>query len=510
MAVALLALAFGVFAGWVWADGISTSRAEDRDDLDIFLDASSAGWAEVTSQFFLVPEVAAQTVGALSVQMETPSDQLALLAETIRQRPNLDSAFIGYPDGQFYFVARSDEGAPGGFRTRVISINDGVRQVELAWTDASLAVVRSQVDPNDTYDPRARPWYQPITDGKERNWTDPYVFASSQQPGITHSTAVRTSSGDLAAVVGIDIRLSQVNDFLNQLSPGTSGAALMVADTGLVIAESSMDILDIETQDDSGSLMLSPSSELLTLVGDLANSDNETLRGRSEDGLRTTIVRAAGARDEWYLAVRAVDEDFLDDDSASNAFETFAVGVTVAAAVAALGFGVFGYLAGLKKDAEIDELTGVYNRRAVKRELRSLLSRSKEAVHVAFVDVDNFKPINDMHGHAAGDKVLDTLSSRMSEFGALFGLKVGRLGGDEFVLFGDGDAPDWAALNDRLAVPIDLGEQKLVVTASIGIANSCATQGTEVEDLFRAADRLLFDAKRRGGNQYQAAGITAA
>lgn len=509
MAVALVAIFCGVLAGWLWAESISTSRGEDRDDLDLFLDASSAGWAEVTNQFFLVPEVAAQTAGALSLQMDSSEDQLALLAETIRQRPNLDSAYIGYPDGQFYFVARSDAGAPGGFRTRVITIVDGVRQVELTWTDAALDVVSAESDPDDTYDPRARPWYLPIDDGEDRNWTAPYVFASSQQPGITHSRAVRSATGEITAVVGIDIRLSQVNGFLEELSPGENGSALVIDETGLVIAESSMDIIDLAPTDGSGTVNLSQSSDLAQLVREFVDSDNDTVRGRSDDGFRTTIVRAAGARDEWYLAVSALDDDFLTDETASNAFETFAVGVTVAAAFAALGYAMQRYLVGLKSDAEIDDLTGVYNRRAVKRDLRNLLSRAKRSVHVAIVDLDNFKSINDDHGHAAGDRVLVVLSSRMNEFGAIADVTVGRLGGDEFVIFGEGDSPDWSLLNEQLAVPIDLGDQQFVVTASIGVAESSALPDEEIEDLFRAADHLLFDAKRLGGNQHRVAKVVS-
>ena len=509
-AVAMVAVLFGVIASWIWADSISTSRQQDRDNLDLFLDASSAGWAEVTNQFFIVPEVAAQTVGALSVQMEAPGEQLALLAETIRQRPNLDSAYIGYPDGRFYFVARSDEGAPGGFRTRMISFEDDERHLELTWTDAALAVVRSETDPNDTYDPHARPWYEPIAEGVDRNWTDPYLFASSQQQGITHSSAVRTSAGELVAVVGIDIRLSQVNEFLEELSPRDNGSALVIDATGGIIAESSMNLESLaRTGVVSGSTM-SQSEDLLRLVTEFAQGDGDSLRGRSDDGLSTTIVRFAGASDEWYLAVRAVDADFLDNETASNAFATFAVGVTVAAAVAALGFAGLQYLAGLKKDAEIDELTGVYNRRAVKRELRNLLSGSKRSVHVAIIDLDDFKSINDVHGHAAGDKVLVTLSSRMQEFGERFDVAVGRLGGDEFVIFGNEGTPDWADLNSRLAVPVDIGGQPQTVTASIGVAQSDVTEGEEIEELFRAADHLLFDAKRRGGNHYRTTEITSA
>ena len=438
--------------------------------------------------------------------MQVPDEQLTLLTETIRLRPNLDSAYIGYPDGSFYFVAQSDEEAAGGFRTRTISFDGDERTVELTWTDSALRVLRSEVDPSDNYDPRERPWYQPIRSGVDRNWTAPYVFASSQSPGITHSRAVRSADGELQAVVGIDIRLQRVNEFLEELSPGDNGTALVVDDTGQIIAESSMDIADLapETQA-TGVVALSQSSELLGLVNEFADAESETLRARSVDGLRTTIVRPAGARDEWYLAVRALDEDFLNDDRASNAFETFAVGVTVAAAIAAAGYALLRYMSGLRQEAEMDELTNVYNRRAVKRDLRAMLARDRGALHLAIIDLDNFKSINDVFGHAAGDQVLSSVAERMLAFAEASRLQVGRLGGDEFVAYGEGSPPDWAVLNASIAAPIQAGEHEFVVTASIGVADARLTTGDEVEDLFRAADHLLFDAKRQGGNQFKAA-----
>jgi len=190
--VVLIALATlaGLFASWLWSGQVAASEDDKREDLNLFLDASSAGWAEVTRQFFLAPESSAQTIGALLPQMESTDDNLALLAEVVRRNQNIDGAFIGYPDGDFHFVARSDEVGAGGFRTRVIADGDTPRTVDLTWTDASFQVLKTDTDPENTYDPRARPWYAPALEDDGRNWTEPYLFSSSQQPGITHSARV--------------------------------------------------------------------------------------------------------------------------------------------------------------------------------------------------------------------------------------------------------------------------------------------------------------------------------
>ncbi len=502
--VALIAVLFGILAAWAWSGNISANQREDRDDLELFLDASSAGWAEVTSQFFTVPEVAAQTIGALVGQMDGPEEQLALLAETIRRQPNLDAAYIGYPDGSFFFVARSDEFVPDGFRTRMISIDDDERSVELGWTDGNLKKIETKPDPLDVYDPRLRPWYEPLAQGEDRFWTPPYIFESSQQPGITHSTVVSGPDGELAAVVGIDMRLSAVNQFLEELSPGANGIALVVDGAGQIIAESSMDVGDVVVENSDGALALLESPELLGLVDQLDVADAGTALDRSSDGLRTTVVRRAGASEQWYVAVRALDEDFISEDTASDAFEVFAVAVTGAAAAAALGWGVLRYMGGLKSEAETDELTGIFNRRGVKRELQAMLHRSPESVHLAIIDLDDFKGVNDKHGHQVGDEVLTTIAARLEHFAALSGAAAGRLGGDEFVVVAEGAMPDWAWLNTRLAEPVVVGDRELAVTASIGVTQSTQGAADEIETLLGAADHGLFDAKRQGGDSFRA------
>lgn len=170
LSVIALAVLVGALASWLWAGRLSADARQEREDLDLFLEASSAGWAEVTRQFFEVPETSALTVGSLLPQMQTSDDKLALLAEVVRRSDQLDSAFIGYPDGQFLFVGRSDDQTPGGFRTRVISIEQGIRRVDLRWTDERLTTLRSELDVADDFDPRIRPWYEPVAGEVVRNW----------------------------------------------------------------------------------------------------------------------------------------------------------------------------------------------------------------------------------------------------------------------------------------------------------------------------------------------------
>lgn len=495
LVVMALALLVGLLASWLWAGRVSASAREEREDLDLFLEASSAGWAEVTRQFFEVPESSALTVGSLLPQMETTDEKLALLAEVVRRSSQLDAAFVGYPNGDFSFVGRSDDSTPGGFRTRVITNNDGVRRVDLTWTDGSLGVVRSELDVVDPFDPRTRPWYSPIVDDSVRNWTEPYVFSSSQQPGITHSVRVTNDSGELEAVVGVDIRLMQVSRFLGELSPGDNGEALVVDNFGRVIATSPRPSDGVGG--DGETLPLDASLELGDLIEALRNDRTaDSVRGQSPDGKRTTIVRVGGDRDEWFLAVRALDEDFIDDATASNAFEILAVGVAAAAVAGSVGYGALRYLRGLKEEADLDELTGIPSRRAIRRILQSGLARSKTLAFVAIVDLDDFKTVNDTRGHAAGDAVLRSAAKIIEEFAESSNAYAGRLGGDEFLLYSEAVEPGWQGLIDSLEASPE------ALSASIGVAVSMPSPHDAMAEIFGAADSLLFEAKKAGGGTF--------
>ena len=158
-----------------------------------------------------------------------------------------------------------------------------------------------------------------------------------------------------------------------------------------------------------------------------------------------------------------------------------------------------------------DPLTGVYNRRRLDEELRrSLALAQRRGVPVAIValDLDGFKPINDNHGHAAGDELLietaETLRAelRSSDF-------ICRLGGDEFiVVLPDTDADAARVVADKLIRGMRRVNRAkrdgtvIELRASLGIASSERSAPTEPADLLRAADRALYAAKQAGGDRF--------
>jgi diguanylate cyclase (GGDEF)-like protein len=163
--------------------------------------------------------------------------------------------------------------------------------------------------------------------------------------------------------------------------------------------------------------------------------------------------------------------------------------------------------------SEHDHLTGLPNRARFLRQLGERLSarHSGATVAVLFLDLDGFKPVNDRHGHAAGDHVLRCLAERLRGAIRVSDL-VARLGGDEFVVaLPLADRRDTASvervsasLRGVIAQPVEYKGKLLRVSASIGMA-ICPEGGCSAEELVHAADQSMYEAKRGRGSELAAA-----
>ena len=153
--------------------------------------------------------------------------------------------------------------------------------------------------------------------------------------------------------------------------------------------------------------------------------------------------------------------------------------------------------------AHHDALTGLLNRAGFVEALSARLgAHAERRFAVMFFDLDDFKPVNDTFGHAAGDEVLKAVAGRVRR--ALpDGAVVARMGGDEFVVLVDGVTAEMAQeagyrLISEVAVSYELGgEVRAGVGASVGIAMS-PDHGAEVEELLAVADAALYEAKSGG------------
>jgi diguanylate cyclase (GGDEF)-like protein len=151
--------------------------------------------------------------------------------------------------------------------------------------------------------------------------------------------------------------------------------------------------------------------------------------------------------------------------------------------------------------ARTDPLTGLLNARAFHEELALQLERAGRAgqpVTFAYLDLDNFKPLNDRHGHQEGDRALVTVAEVFRRE-LRRGDVLGRIGGDEFaMIFPDTDVDDTPVLLAKLRASLnaEMMKHRWPITFSIG-AITCRTP-VSPEALVHAADKLMYEVKAAG------------
>jgi diguanylate cyclase (GGDEF)-like protein len=473
------------------------------------------------------------------------------LASELDVNELLAGAYWAAPDHSFVIVQRdATHGDAQGYHTKIIRDLEGHRVVTNVYRDHDFNEVERAVDPDDTYDPVARPWYQAAekTDGQQVVWTAPYIFFTSKQPGVT--AAVRVNEDDdvgspMLGVVGVDIELQGLSKLLaEEVNVSPHGLAVITDSKGIVIA----------TRDAERSVKQGPNGLERTGVDEIGSPamveafrvgapqlasttpDHPTSVAFTAEGEgHRAVFSALEGHPDWYVTVIAPEQDYVGDIQRTQRINGV-LAVAVGLGIVCVALPVVRLLARrserLVQRATTDALTGLANRRhfeeVLEREIARATDRRRPLV-VAMLDLDHFKSINDTYGHGVGDQALIAVARRLTD--AVRGDDlVARLGGDEYAVMICGldlDAATAALERARVAIeatpiradaaapePVTAGstdgtraadaeasQPPLVpVRVTIGVADLIPGVRDNAA-LLRRADQALYVAKKRGRNQ---------
>lgn len=163
----------------------------------------------------------------------------------------------------------------------------------------------------------------------------------------------------------------------------------------------------------------------------------------------------------------------------------------------------------LDEAARRDYLTGLSNRRDMIERIESEISRAKrhgDSFSIIVADIDRFKEVNDTHGHEAGDEILKSVAEALRRSLRLED-HCARWGGEEFLIcLPETNISSAASVAEKLkgcvaANKVDYGGATLSVTISLGV--SCHDPLSKIEEVIRAADGAMLEAKRKGRNRVE-------
>jgi len=409
--------------------------------------------------------------------------------------PQVTGAFVGYPSGDFVFVAVDGD----GYRTKRVTAGPE-RSVDEDLYDESFERTSTEELLDDDYDPRVRPWYEQAVEVDDVAWTDPYVFFSSQQPGVTVSAAVRVG-GEVIAVVGVDVELSGLATFLDDLNVSEQGEAFVVSGDTVIGAPSTY--TDRIGTGDDGELRLLTMSELGVPVIQ-RSSLTDVRRFATDEG--TDLVMAsefpAGEGLGWTLVMRAPEGSFTAISEAqqrTTLLVTVGGGLLVLLGVVAL-VRVSRPITRMQALAATDPLTGLANRRSIDQRGSELMAEVglDVGLSVIVLDLDGFKGLNDQFGHHIGDRALVVVGRALAELQG-DDVMTGRLGGDEFVIARTVRSVDRAVVDARRVLDelrsllaAELPNSPVGVSAGMTVGFDA---GAGFAALLREADSALMSAK---------------
>ena len=467
-------------------------------------------------------------------------------------------AYYGNKEGQFFGILREpDDSENAELRLKLAST--------VARTFFKFKGINGELTaPNlegTIYDPRVRPWYAVGQNSAVQSWTSIYIDFRTKELVATRAKRVPRYAGDTAGeaagVVATDVSLRRLNEFVQNLTISQNGIAFIVEPNGDLVAASRKVSIVVNKSSEPSRQSAALSDDPLVAatyrqVRDLIAPGNLgaapiTTSFTTADGQKM-LVAFARVRDDigldWVTIVAVPGSDFLVGVAANvrsialyallAALATIVLGLMVmrlvtreirelTQATQRVGEGDLDITLDTSRKDELgelarsfaqmqvrlqtDKLTGLVNREALMRRLENGIADNKrdsnaKPLALLFIDLNEFKRVNDRYGHDVGDKLLIEVGVRLSQNIRGRDL-VARYAGDEFVVLlpvvQDFDSADAvrerfeAALGQPFASMLAVGAD-WQVSGAVGLA-IFPDDASNAEDLVKAADRDMYDRK---------------
>ncbi len=419
-----------------------------------------------------------------SVEAELDDLRVRLwLATSIHRDPN-NYAYYGDRYGQFIGLWRfSDTEAELRLRTDT----DKARSIyRFSRINGEL---RDPITEPRVFDPRERPWFKVGQSTDVQTWTAIYIDFKTLELVATRARRVSDLEGRFKGVVATDLSLGLLNRFLKNLPLSENGVAFILERNGNMLATSRGPHLDMATGEGRGTRLNAANSADELIVSTYSavrklTSPTEAIQGTQSivfDGPAGEVIQAGFSRLQddagldWIVAVAVPREDFMRKVT-HNVNRTLVLALLACGLIVATGLYILNAIAGdlrqlaaaaramgdgdlsarvpversdeigelaktfsdLQRQLLTDRLTGIANREAIVRRLEDRIIRHRrrndeQPFSLLFIDLNDFKKINDRFGHDVGDQVLIEVSKRLSANLRDHDLAA-RFGGDEFVV----------------------------------------------------------------------------
>lgn len=413
-----------------------------------------------------------------------------------------ESLSVTYANGDYLKLRRSDT-QPDGFEGYLVDYNDGtVATRRVVEYDAELNVVSSRIT-TVVFGATSSESYRAASSATEPVWTGPSLDPATGLHVERVSLATRDAEGNVTMVVAANLSISQLEESLATVPSGSDGQISVLTGDRVVIMTPGVGAVGGATREFGTGANALDVGVVTTAVATITDDDVVGSHGRF-----TTLERGLASEGlDWVIHVRVSASGLNEGFGRLKTTLNVVIGGLVMLTIL-LGYvlsTLWGPVTAMREEADRDSLTGLYTRRrgvAVAQTLVKFAHRTGSRVVFVMCDVDNFKGLNDHHGHGAGDRALAAVGERMMS--ETRGIDVAaRWGGDEFLLVLLLSPEDEAAVvveRFRAGAAATLKEtfpalEELGVTAGFAVSN---VVGDDVDALITAADHALVRGKTYG------------